>query len=470
MVLKFIKAAFSRKESSSAKPAQVDAIDIRGTVTIGPRDSTMPLSQLELLRDAHLKYGDRLRAIVIGVPFHRIERTLAAAGFDTRQNLHTTGAARRFLNFEDAESGTRWTLAESELDRVPKPELRPGRRTPISESYLFADWTPHPESGRMRHTVTGREMERPTHLIFKGINTHVTAGSYDGIHAGLSPEALFERLRDFGGLGLNAQTFFRNVITVIGHTREHFSSELFCELITRTETLRTEIEYLVAHLDSLTPDEQRHANEAIRELMEIQDKIPPMAVRLALDLRKEIAQTRTPYSLDDFLTPGHVWHIATETHAEKQFAGWLKQDIQSRILAQHESQDMTLILLENWMDQISATTDRECLRRRDILQVYGIPRPDHFMQALGNAGLALVEAFHARLWHATSRDSDTDLLLKVYPDHDYTRQTLAYLHWERRLCDSDGSGNLIEQPVDINVDGMETFERARRASLRPHQY
>lgn len=469
MVLQFIKDTFSRMEPRAATMPVHDVKSERGFLTIGPRESTMPLTQLELLRDTYLKHGGNMRALVIGVPFNRVERTLASAGFDTTGQLHSLGATRRLLRFEDAETATSWTLAESELDRAAKPELRPGRRTPIAENHLFVDWLADTDTGMMRHRRTGRELRRPTHLIYKATSEPTPPGSYDGIHENLLPEVLFERLRDFGKLGLNAQRFLRNIITLVGHTRERFTSELFCDLVIRSETLMTEIEYLTTHLDSIPENDRAGAAKAIEGLMGTRGKTPPMAIALANMLREEIAKKRTPYSLEDFLTPGCVWHVPTDTHAEKQFAAWLKYDLQRRLLAEPGSPDHTLILVDNWLDYATPEIDLACLQRSDIHQVYGIPRPDLFVEKFGDNADDIIRAFHTRLWHATSRDYYADLLLRIYPDEDYTRQTLAYLHWERRLRENE-NGRLIEDPVALNIDGMETYERARRATLRAHQY
>ncbi len=96
-----------------------------------------------MLRNAVLNQPETIRGIIIGLPFDRVERTLAGASFNTAEDLFSLNTPRRTLRFEDPETATTWHLNESEFDRAgTKTEFSAGKRVPIAPELIFNDWTP----------------------------------------------------------------------------------------------------------------------------------------------------------------------------------------------------------------------------------------------------------------------------------------------------------------------------------------
>lgn len=431
----------------------------------GRSDSVKNLSQLEALREAVRACPESLRGVILGLPFDRVERTLRSVRFNTGENLLSFNAPRVNLRFEHEATGTVWHIAASEFERTGAPPAGfvPGATYPVAPELLFADWEAAGPD-RMKNLHTRREIPRPAELVFRQSFKMSGGYGYDGVAGGQRPDEIIERLKQLEPLGLNATNFVRALLVLIQGSGRNLTSPALYRMLTDDSERMLMIEYMAASFNTTNPwgtlDELGAARDCV---MEMHDRVPPMALSLARKLL-ETYLGRDLVTRDDLLVPGKLWHIDTSTDSGRYLAYCVKQDIQSQVLRLPQGDDLTMIFSGEWEQFDLLELDVRCLMRKDVLLCYMAGKPQRILDRQGAALIDFIRSFPRHYWHLSSGEAETEIFDRTYPYVAHARQQIAYLSWEHRLEEIDG--RMREAAVDLNVDGLEILERAGRSKLK----
>lgn len=436
----------------------------KSLLLFGHEESAKRLSQLEALRETVRATRNSVRGVLIGMPFSRVERTLRSAGFNTEENLLSFNAPRVNLRFEHEASGSFWHISGSEFAKTSKnaADFVPGQSYPIEPELLFTDWEPIPGE-RMKSRHTGRELPRPKELIFRQVFKTSGIYGYDAVACGRSVDEIITRLKQLEPLGLNATNFVRALLVLLRATGRNLTSPTLHRMISDESERQLLLEYLAAAPTSKTTEENAEILAARDAVLEMHERVPPMAHALSRKLL-ETYLGRELVPREDLLVHGKLWHIDTSSDAGRYLAYCVKQDIQSQALEFPEGHDLTLIFAGEWDQFELLELDARCLARKDILQCFITGKPQRILERQGGALIDFIRAFPRHYWHLSSGEAEAEIFDRIYPYIAHARQHLAFLPWERRL--EAVGGKIREVAVDLNVDGLEMLERAARSKIK----
>lgn len=470
MVLKRLQrtlfgAAAKPGPAPAAKPAAEPPPPPQSLLLFGHKDSAMRLSQLESLAEAVRAHPERIRGVVLGLPFERVERTLNGAGFDTAENLISFNAPRSTLRFLDEATGLPWHIQASEFERIGKnPSFTRGYPYPIAPELCFSDWVPAGD-GTLAHRATGRRLPRPDVLLYQ--QTFPSAGrhGYDGLAASPDRESLLARFGRFHTLGLNTAIFLRHLIPILELTGHRVGTPLLHRLLVDAAARARLFDQAAAILDHLPAGERKNAlRVSLETLRDSNQSTPPMAVALAKELHAATCQDRDIVAPEDLLIPGKIWHVDTSTNAGRFIAYCVKQDLQRQLLQTPPNGEITLLFSNQWTRDAIPELDSACLARKDILQCYCIPDSKQLAEKEGAPLLGLLRGFPRHFWHTAQGDAEVAVFERIYPYVANARQQIAFLAWDKRLEETEGV--MRETPINLNVDGLEISERANQSRLK----
>jgi hypothetical protein len=468
MSLDRLKNALTRVPFFQGEKARNVAADSptrgKSVLSFGDESSAMHLSMLETLRDAVRVDPMKTRGLVIGLPFDRVERTLASVGFDTAENLISFNAVRKSHRFRDRD-GITWHIADSEFGRVGgMPQLAPGAPYPIPPSFRFLD-RETVSGNQLRHRHTERVTPRPTELFFVETFSPSEVYGFDGVAGGLAVGTIMDRLHRLHQGGLNATIFLKNILVLIEAYGKPLTTVVLFMMVTDLDSRMTMLEYFAVHLETMPPGERTDAVKAAFETIWAGHENPPkMAVELVNRLFDETFRGREMVPARDLLLPGKIWHIETVTPEDRYTAWCLKQEMQKQALAQPEGDDRTLIFAGEWESFVIPDVDSRCLERRDILECFGVAKTKTLLEANRDEVTRLIRAFPRQFWHLSQQTASVSLFHELHPHLATQGRPLNFIPWEMRL--ESTAETLREAPVDLDVDGIREIERTRQSKLK----